>query len=65
MALIIDVTEGEMAGRQSLITRSGILSFPADLLRAMDLTIFSTWLIFTLASKKNFSDTGTPSGQTS
>ena len=48
----------EMAGRQSLITQSGILSFPGYLLFAMDLTIFSTWLIFTLASKKNCSDTG-------
>ena len=48
----------EMAGRQSLITQSGILSFPGYLLFAMDLAIFSTWLIFTLASKKNCSDTG-------
>ena len=58
-------SEGEMTGKQSLITRSGVLSFPGDLLRAMDLTIFSTWLIFTLASKKNFQTRGTPGGETS
>ena len=47
MVLMIDVIEGDMAGRQFLITWSEILSIPRDLLAAMGLTIFPTCLIFT------------------
>jgi hypothetical protein len=43
-ALIIEVIAGDIAGKQSLITRIGILSFPGALLAAIDLTIFSTCL---------------------
>ena len=49
MVLIIDVIEGEMTGRQFLITWSEILFVPGDLLLAMDLTIFPTCFTFTLA----------------
>ena len=58
MVLTIDIIEGRMAGRQYLITRSGILSTPGDLFGAIDLIIVCTWLIFTLASKTNCSETG-------
>ena len=40
--LIIDLIEGKMAGRQSLITRIGILSIPGALFEAIDLTMVST-----------------------
>lgn len=58
MALIIDVIEGRIAGRQSLMTQIGILSIPGDLFVAIELIIFCTWLMFTLASKTNCSDAG-------
>lgn len=47
MVLMIDVIEGDMAGRQFLITWSEILSIAGDLLAAMGLTVFPTRLIFT------------------
>ena len=40
------------------MTRKGILSNPGDLFDAIDLMIFCTWLVFTLASKKSCSDVG-------
>ena len=55
---MIDVTEGRMPGRQSLITWSGILSIPGDLFGAIDLIIFCTSSTFTLSLKKNCSETG-------
>ena len=50
MALIIDVIQDRLVGRQSLIMRSGILSIPGNLFGAIELIIFCTWLMFTLAS---------------
>lgn len=47
MVLMIDVIEGDMAGRQFLITWIEILSIPGDLLAAMGLTVFPTCLIST------------------
>ena len=57
VALIIEVIEGNMAGRQSLMTRIGTLSMPGALFEAIDFTIDSTWLCGT-ALKVNWS--GTP-----
>jgi len=44
VALIIEVIEGNMAGRQSLMTRIGTLSMPGALFEAIDFTMDSTWL---------------------
>lgn len=44
-ALMIHVIEGRMAGRQSLITPTGILSVPGALCVAIDLTIAFTCCI--------------------
>ena len=41
-ALIMDVITGRVAGRLSLITRTGMLSIPDDLLAGIDLTIWAT-----------------------
>lgn len=53
--LMIDVIEGSIKGRQSLITRTGIFSMPGALCVAIVLTVASTCL-FSTAYKVNCSD---------
>lgn len=53
--LMIDVIEGSIKGRQSLITRTGIFSMPGALCVAIELTVASTCL-FSTAYKVNCSD---------
>jgi hypothetical protein len=54
---MMEVIHGEMTGKQSLITRIGILSIPGDLLSGIDFTIYSTREHST-GSKVNCSDSG-------
>ena len=58
VALIIDVIEGRMAGRQSLMAPIGVLSIPGDFFVVIELIIFCTWLMFTLELKTNCSGAG-------
>ena len=53
--LMIDVIEGSIKGRQSLITRTGIFSMPGALCVAFELTVASTCL-FSTTYKVNCSD---------
>ena len=53
--LMIDVIEGSIKGRQSLITRTGIFSMPGALCVAIVLTVASTCL-FSTGYKVNCSD---------
>lgn len=57
VALIIDVNDGRIAGKQSLITWIGILSIPGALPLVIDVTIFCTCSHLT-ALKVNCSDNG-------
>lgn len=52
---MIDVIEGSIKGRQSLITRTGIFSMPGALCVAIVLTVASTCL-FSTGYKVNCSD---------
>ena len=54
---MMEVILDEMTGKQSLITRIGILSIPGDLLSGIDFTIYSTRMHST-GSKVSCSDLG-------